>query len=63
MLRRETGCCSPELVFCLGDETGGCSPELVFCLGEKPVVVVLKSGDLTQEEADRLIGNNKNEGT
>ena len=42
---------------------GGCSPELVFCLGEKPVVVVLKSGDLTQEEADRLIGNNKNEGT
>ena len=60
---RKTGGCSPVPVFCLGEKPGGCSLELVFCLGEKPVVVVLKSGDLTQEEADRLIGNNKNKGT
>ena len=60
---RKTGGCSPVLVFCLGEKPGGCSLERVFCLGEKPVVVVLKSGDLTQEEADRLIGNNKNKGT
>jgi len=60
---RKTGGCSPVPVFYLGEKPGGCSLELVFCLGEKPVVVVLKSGDLTQEEADRLIGNNKNKGT